>query len=98
MGFCSLTLRQVGLQPSLESDVQLFEITVDRDRLVLLRGRVFSFSENVCPAPLEIAAEGRIGRPSVTNDRSREVLTEDFRGNITPTTLSDRVQRVLGGS
>jgi len=38
----------------------------------------------MCPTPLEIAAEGRISRPPVTDDRSREVLAEDFRGNITP--------------
>ena len=48
--------------------------------------------------PLEGAAEGRIRRPAITDDRSREVLAEDFRGNITSSTLSDRVQRVvLGG-
>jgi len=36
--------------------------------------------QNMCPTPLEIAAEGRINRPPVTDDRSREVLAEDFRG------------------
>jgi len=48
------------------------------------------------PTPLEIAAEDVLRRPSVTNDRSREVLAEDFRGNTTPTALSDPVQRVFG--
>ena len=50
------------------------------------------------PTPLEVAAEGRICRPPITDDRSREVLAEDFCGNITSSTLPDRVQRVvLGG-
>ena len=47
------------------------------------------------PTPLEVAAEGRIRRPASTDDRSREVLAEDFRGNITSSTLPDRVQRVV---
>lgn len=46
------------------------------------------------PTPLE----GQIRRPVITDDRSREVLAENFRGNTTSLTLPDRVQRVvLGG-
>ena len=88
----------VALQLRLESDVQLFEGTVDRFTFRLFLGGVFSLPENMRPTPLEVATEGRIRRPPVTDDRSREVLAEDFRGNITSTTLPDRVQRVfLGG-
>ncbi len=50
------------------------------------------------PAPLEVAAEGRIRRPAIIDNCSREVLAEDFRRNITLLILPDRVQRVvLGG-
>ena len=48
--------------------------------------------------PLEVATEGRICRPAITHDCSREVLAEDFRGNITSSTLPDRIQRVVLGS
>jgi len=63
------------------------ESAVDRFAFCLFFSCVFSLPQNMCPTPLEIAAEGRISRPPVTDDRSREVLAEDFRGNITPTTL-----------
>ena len=49
------------------------------------------------PTTLEIAAEGRIYRPTITDDRSREVLTEDFFGNIASATFSDCIQRVVLG-
>ena len=49
------------------------------------------------PTPLEVAAEGRICRPAITDDRSREVLAEDFFGNIASATFSDCIQRVVLG-
>jgi hypothetical protein len=71
---------------------------VDRFAFCLLLGGVFSLPENVRPTSLEVAAKSWVRRPPVTDDRSREVLAEDFCGNITPSTLPDRVQRmVLGG-
>jgi len=49
----------------------------------------------MCPTPLKRFAEGWIRRPPIADDRSREVLAEDFRGNIASATLPDRVERVL---
>lgn len=49
----------------------------------------------MCPTPLKLLAEGWIRRPPIADDRSREVLAEDFRGNIASATLPDRVQRVF---
>jgi hypothetical protein len=52
----------------------------------------------VRPAPLEVPAEGWIGCPAVTDDDSVEVLSEDFFGNVTSSTLPNSVQRVLIGT
>jgi hypothetical protein len=94
----SFTLCWVGLQSGLEIDEHLFERAVDWLRLIVVGGEIFSLLENVCPTPLEVAAESRIRRPSIANDCSREVLAQDFCGNITSLCFSDGIQRVLGCS
>jgi hypothetical protein len=66
--------------------------------LVVIVGHIFSLSQDVRPAPLEITGEGWIGRPAVTDDGSVEVLAEDFFGNVTAATFADSVQRLLVGS
>ncbi len=51
--------------------------------LLVITNNVFGSSEKMCPAPLKIIAERWIRHPPIGDDRSREVLAEDFRGNIT---------------
>jgi len=88
MHLCSFTRTRVGLQPRLETDEHLIEIPIHRFCLLVVTRSVFGFPEKMCPAPLKITAERWIRRPPIADDRSREVLAEDFCGNITPTTLS----------
>jgi len=82
----------------LETGVPLFEGAVARFPFRLLFGGFLNFPKDICPTSLEIAAEGRIRRPTIIDNHSREILPKDFRGNIASSTLSDCVQRVfLGG-
>jgi hypothetical protein len=70
---------------------------VYRFTFCLLLSGIFSLSQNMLPTPLEIAIKRRIRRPAITDDRSREVLAEDFFRNITSMTLLDYVQCVTLG-
>jgi len=74
MHLCSFTIRRVGLQPGLETDVHLLQMPVDRLRGVVISSDVLGLTKDVCPTALEVATEDWIGRPAVTGDRSREVL------------------------
>jgi len=77
----SLLLTWVGLQPGLETDVHLREEPINRLRLLVVGGDIFSLTENMCPAPLESVAESWIRCPSIADDGPREVLAEDFCGD-----------------
>lgn len=70
----SLAIGWIGLQPGLETGVHSLERPVDRFRFLVLVRYIFSLSQNVGPAPLEVTGEGWIRCPPVTDDSSVEVL------------------------
>ena len=50
------------------------------------------------PNTAKIGAECRLGRPPITNDSSREVLTENFLGNTISSRFPEGKQCVLSRS